>query len=128
VPGQPLPALRFLLLVLAYVAGAWLSAYLVHGPDQVVLVWLPSGITLAALVLYGRRYWPFIPLAETLYQALPPAAEPAFIAFTAAANTLAALAAAGLVRRFRGVDHDRFVIRTGYLCWLRPCCWQPSAH
>jgi diguanylate cyclase (GGDEF)-like protein len=115
VPGQPLPALRFLLLVLAYVAGAWLSAYLVHGPDQVVLVWLPSGITLAALVLYGRRYWPFIPLAETLYQALPPAAEPAFIAFTAAANTLAALAAAGLVRRFRGVDHDRFVIRTGYL-------------
>lgn len=112
---QPSPVLRFLLLVLAYVAGASLSAYLVQGPDQVVLVWLPAGVALAALVLYGRQHWPFIPLAEALYQALPPAADPAFIAFTATANTLAALAAASLVQRYRGDDDDRFVIRTSYL-------------
>ena len=82
------------------------------GPDQIALVWLPAGIGFAALALYGRRYWPFIPMAEVLVQWGEPAS---FIAVTVAANTGAALAATYFLGKIVNLNDERFVTRSGFL-------------
>jgi diguanylate cyclase (GGDEF)-like protein len=116
---RPHVALGFLLLVGLYLAGAMFGELLLQGPDRVTLVWLPAGVSLAALLLYGRRWWPFIPLAEVLYQSLPSlTGDPTpqlwlLTLFTAAANTVGALLGATVARHLSGADAERFVLRSG---------------
>ncbi|HEX5757305.1 MAG TPA: EAL domain-containing protein [Arenimonas sp.] len=105
-------ALRLLAFGLLYVAGDLLGEHLLLGPDQITLVWMPAGIAFAALVLYGRRYWPFIPVAEVIAQIPEPAN---FVTVTVIANTVAALAGAWTVQRLADVDDERFVTRSGFV-------------
>src|SRR5690606_4823625 len=54
------PALRFALLVAAYLVGAWVALWFVDGPDDITLIWPPAGVVFAALLLHGPRWWPFV--------------------------------------------------------------------
>ena len=110
--GTPLVALRLLAFVLLYVAGDWLGERMMLGPDRITLIWLPAGVSFAALALYGRRYWLFIPVAEIMVQWGEPSA---FVAVTVAANTVSAYAAASVLKKWVNVDDERFVTRSGYL-------------
>lgn len=99
------PQWRALLIAAGVVALYILSASLglklavVHG--NVTAIWPPSGIALAALLLFGSRFWPAVAAGALLlnYSTGAPLAASAGIA---AGNTLAALAGQQLVRRAIG--------------------------
>lgn len=112
---SPWVLLRLFLFTLLYVSGDWLGERMILGPDRITLIWLPAGVSFAALALYGRRYWPFIPLAEIIVQWGEPFA---FVAVTVAANTASAWLAAEMLRKFSDVDDERFVTRSGFLLVL----------
>lgn len=64
-------------------------------------VWAPSGISLAALVLLGRRVWPGIALGVLIVSAWHGAGFPAALGI-AAGNTLGAVVASHALRRVPG--------------------------
>jgi diguanylate cyclase (GGDEF)-like protein/PAS domain S-box-containing protein len=91
----------FLAVAAIYVATARFGFTMAFPVGQVTLLWPPTGLSLAALVLLGTDVWPGIFLgaliANVTYH------EPAFVALgIATGDTFEALAAAYLVRRFIG--------------------------
>jgi integral membrane sensor domain MASE1/anti-sigma regulatory factor (Ser/Thr protein kinase) len=93
-----------LLVAVAYVAAAKLGFTLAFTTKQVTAVWPPTGIALAALLLWGYRVWPGIWLAAFASNAL--SSEPAWTAAAiATGNTLAPVFANFLLRRFGGFEN-----------------------
>jgi PAS domain S-box-containing protein len=90
-------------LAVLYLGAAELSLTLAIAPGFASAVWPPSGIALAALLLYGVRLWPAVWVAALLANVdigspwLPAAA-------IATGHTLEALTACALVHRFMGRD------------------------
>ena len=56
-PGSAATLARALVLVVAYVATGKVGLLLAAPPGYVTLIWPPSGIAIAALILYGRGMW-----------------------------------------------------------------------
>jgi signal transduction histidine kinase len=99
--------LRLLCLVIAYVATARLGLALDAVGGFATLVWLPSGIALAALVRWGLGLWPGVLIAAFLAN-LWIGAAPLVALPIAAGNTLeAVLAAYGLAQVGFGPALDR---------------------
>jgi len=91
------------ILTLVYFAAAKLGLPLASMDKSVPLVWPPTGIALAAVLLFGYRIWPGIALGAFLVQASTGVGL-AVAAAIATGNTLEALAGAYLLRhltRFR---------------------------
>jgi signal transduction histidine kinase/integral membrane sensor domain MASE1/ActR/RegA family two-component response regulator len=89
-----------LILAVVYFASAKLGLSMAFVAEQVSPVWPPTGIALAAVLLFGYRVWPAIAIAAFL--ANWTAHEPIPTAFgIALGNTLEALLAAWLLRRAR---------------------------
>ena len=110
-----LPSLwRGLLLAAAYIASGALGLALPMVGDQVTLLWLPSGIALAALHRWGWRYWPFVALGSLLLHA-GHHGQILLGAWLAAGSTAAALFGAFLLGR-RRLDVEVVSART--LWWL----------
>jgi len=87
-----------IIVAFAYVASAKLGFTVAFAAEQVTLIWPPSGIALAALLLAGLRVWPGIFIGA--FAANVTTHEPALTAFgIAAGNTLEALVGAALLRR-----------------------------
>jgi signal transduction histidine kinase/DNA-binding response OmpR family regulator/HPt (histidine-containing phosphotransfer) domain-containing protein len=88
------------LLALLYLGGAKLGL-LVASVPIVTPVWPPTGIALAAVLLFGNRVWPSIVLGAILANATPgvPLATACGIGL---GNTMEALAGAFLLRSFGG--------------------------
>src|SRR5690554_495431 len=83
-------------LVIGYAGAAELSLLLAIPPGFATAVWPPSGIALAALLLFGPRFWPGIWLGAFL--ANMSAAMPwPWVALIATGNTLEAAAACWLI-------------------------------
>ena len=53
-------AIRLVGLAVAYAFTGWLGLLLAAPPGYATLVWPPSGIAVAALLLFGRKLWPGI--------------------------------------------------------------------
>ena len=85
------------ILAALYVAGGKLALLLAAPQGNVTLMWPPTGIALAALLLYGSRLWPGVAAGAFLVAASTgvPLATAAGIM---AGNTLEALAGAYLLR------------------------------
>lgn len=122
----PLPswmpyASRVLILAIAYFLLAGLGLSLASVQANVSPVWPPSGLALAALLLFGERYWPGVLLGAFFENLLVPTVFPVALGI-AIGNTLAALAGATLMRRFaHGADfleHARDVTRFVLLAGL----------
>jgi diguanylate cyclase (GGDEF)-like protein/PAS domain S-box-containing protein len=93
-----------------YVLSAILGLELAVVHDNVSAVWPPSGIALAALLIFGLRLWPAIFLGAFLVDlmaGLPPA--PLFVIATG--NTLTALAGAFLVQKLVRTENPLDSIR-----------------
>ena len=88
------------LLALLYLGAANLGL-LVASVPKVTPVWPPTGIALAAVLLFGNRVWPGIALGAILANATPgvPLATACGIGL---GNTMEALAGAFLIRSFGG--------------------------
>jgi signal transduction histidine kinase len=84
----------------AYFLAAKLGLTLATVGVTVTLVWPPSGVAVAALLLWGRRVWPGVAIGAFLANATTAAPiEVAF--FTAVGNPLEAVVAAWLLTRVR---------------------------
>jgi integral membrane sensor domain MASE1 len=99
-------------LAAAYLLTARLGLTLALPPDyKATAIWPPSGLALAALLLYGRRAWPGVWVGAFLanvWDALDPAragsaaAHPLAAAAIATGSTVQAVASAWLTRRYAG--------------------------
>lgn len=90
---------RMLLLAAVYYAASKLGFKLAYIAEQVTVIWPPTGIALAAVLLMGPRIWPGILLGAFLTNAT--AHEPVLTALgIACGNTLEALAGGWLLRRY----------------------------
>jgi signal transduction histidine kinase/CheY-like chemotaxis protein len=102
--------LRLLLLAAAYFAAGWLGLRLAPPDLKISLVWLPTGIAVAALYRWGLGYWPGVLLgAGVLLGHSFPVAWP-LAGMVLAGQTLGPVAATALLRRagFRpGFDRRR---------------------
>jgi PAS domain S-box-containing protein len=100
----PRPAawlLRVAVLAAVYYAAARLGLRYASIGQSISLVWPPTGIALAALVLLGPGVWPGVALGAFLANAATPIPLPA-AAGIAAGNTLEAVLAASLLVRAAG--------------------------
>ena len=93
--------LRLAALAAVYYAAARLGLRFASIAHSISLVWPPTGIALAALVVFGLRYWPGVALGAFLANVVTPLA-PSTAAGIALGNTLEAVLAAWLVRRAAG--------------------------
>jgi signal transduction histidine kinase len=92
-------ALGIVVLAVAYVSAALIGFEAAVVAEQVTLVWAPSGIALAALVLGGLRLWPGVLLGA--FVANLATSEPVVTAaFIAVGNTLEGFCGTALLRRF----------------------------
>ena len=85
-------------LFVAYVAAAKIGIELEVAEGLITPVWAPTGIALAALVLYGRRLWPAVLLAAFVANATSGASIPE-AAVISVGNTLEAVVGATLLLR-----------------------------
>src|SRR5215467_11670874 len=90
-----------LLVALVYLAVAKLGLTTAFTAEQVTLVWPPTGLALGVLVLLGPDLWSGILLGAFVAN-LTAHQPPAVALAIAAGNTLKAMTAAWLLRRFIG--------------------------
>jgi PAS domain S-box-containing protein len=94
------PTLPRLLALLALFPLAGLLLKTTFPPyDQAGLFWPPAGLTLAAVLLLGSRFWPGIALAVVLFGLVGGVPFGFFLVATAAGGTLAAAGGAFLLKR-----------------------------
>ncbi len=55
-----------LILIVLFIASGWVAKQLAIPPDNVTMLWLPSGVAVAAVLLYGRWLLPAVFLASLL--------------------------------------------------------------
>ncbi|MEO5596766.1 MAG: EAL domain-containing protein [Lysobacteraceae bacterium] len=91
--------LRFVALVGLYLAGVEFAMRFIGGSGSVALFWPSSGLALAAIILYGRLWALFIPVAIIITQLWLAPAPWSFVPFSLLGNTLGALAGSWLVGR-----------------------------
>jgi integral membrane sensor domain MASE1 len=98
---QRLYAAKVVALAAVYYGAAKLGLSLAFATPSVTAVWPPTGIALAALVLWGYRLWPGVALGAFLANSWT--GVPLYIVLgITAGNTLEALVGAYLLRRFAG--------------------------
>jgi diguanylate cyclase (GGDEF)-like protein len=86
------------LLAAAYFMAAKASLVFAIPPGYATAVWPPSGIALAAILIFGRRVWPGVWLGAALVN-LTVASSPFAAVAIGSGNTLEALAGAALIQR-----------------------------
>lgn len=95
--------LQILLLAAAYVAAGALGLWWAVLNDHVSPVWPPTGLAIAALLVFGRRLWPGVFIGAFIVNLWP--GTPLVALGIAVGNTLEAYVAALLVQRFAGGMH-----------------------
>ena len=93
---------RLMLLAVVYCGTAVLGLHYASIEQSISLVWPPTGIAIAALTLLGYRFWPSVALGAFLANAAATPVPLVTAAMIALGNTLEALVAAHLLRRFAG--------------------------
>ena len=58
------------IFLVVYFAAAQLGLLVTLGPGQVSPLWPPTGVALAAILLFGYRFWPVVALAVVVDHAL----------------------------------------------------------
>jgi anti-anti-sigma factor len=90
---------RVLLIAGVYFGSAKLGLALAYEQGNVTAIWPPTGIALAALVIWGYRFWPGVALGALLANATTDVPTLTTLGITAG-NTLEALVGAALLARF----------------------------
>ena len=99
---RPRPAIelaRIAALLVIYVGFGAFSLGISFRRSSEVLVWLPSGLSLAALILFGWRLWPGVLVGAVVVGAMQGLA-PLLAAAVAAGTTLEAVGSSIVLRRF----------------------------
>ena len=85
---------------------------------NVVLVWPPAGIALAAIILFGYRFWPWVALGAILFSVMDGSPFGFFTLGTAIGNSIGAIVCGYLLERFVKFrpSMDRVKDVTGFVC------------
>ncbi len=116
-PHLPSQVGALVLVGAAYYLGARLGLSLSLVRDNVTPLWPPTGIAVAAFLLWGRKMWPAVGLAAFAVN-LPISEGPLPAAVTAAGNVLAPLVAVALLDRVgfrRQLDRQRDALAIVFL-------------
>jgi len=96
---------RVVILTACYFLGGLLGKEASFMSGSVALVWPPAGIALAAIMLFGYRFWPGVALGAILFSLLNGAPLGFFTMGTAIGNTMGAVICAFLLRRIIAFDN-----------------------
>ena len=114
---------RVVILIALYFLGGFLGKQAAFLSGSIALVWPPSGIALAAILLFGYRFWPGVALGAVLFALTDGVPFGFFTLGTAIGNTIGAIVCAYLLKRFIAFDNamERTRDTTGYIglaCFL----------
>ena len=105
---------RLLAIAVTYVVTARLGQFVAIEPGNVTAVWIPSGISVAALILWGAGYWPGVWLGAFAYNLwfflhgglIEPPVGMALAVGIATGSTAMSIAGSTLVELVRGLEED----------------------
>jgi len=114
---------RVVLLIALYFVGGLVGKETSFLSGSVALVWPPAGIALAAILLFGYRFWPGVALGAVLFSFMNGMPLGFFTLGTTVGNTMGAVVCAFLLERFIAFDNamERTRDVTGYIglaCFL----------
>jgi len=117
------PFTRGVLLIALYFIGGLVGKETVFLSGNVTLVWPPAGIALAAILLFGYRFWPGVALGAVLFTFMNGMPFGFFTLGTAIGNTMGAIVCAYLLKKFVAFNNamERTSDVTGYIglaCFL----------
>lgn len=98
-------ATRVAILIALYFLGGLLGKQASFLSGSITLVWPPAGIALAAILLFGYRFWLGIALGAVLFSFLNGLPLGFFTFGTALGNTVGAVVCAFLLQRFVRFDN-----------------------
>src|ERR1039458_8230608 len=110
---------RAVILIALYFIGGLVGKESSFLSGSVALVWPPAGIALAAILLFGYRFWPGVALGAVLFSSLNGMPLGFFTLGTAIGNTMGAIVCTFLLQRFVAFDNamERTRDAAGYI-WL----------
>jgi PAS domain S-box-containing protein len=114
---------RVVILIALYFVGGLAGKETSFLSGSVALVWPPAGIALAAILLFGYRFWPGVALGAILFSFMNGMPLGFFTLGTAIGNTMGAIVCAYLLNKFIAFDNamERTRDVTGYIglaCFL----------
>src|ERR1700739_3814251 len=98
-PRNLTTATRAVILIAFYFIGGLIGKKSSFLSGSVVLVWPPAGIALAAILLFGYRFWPGVALGAVLFSFTNGMPLGFFTFGTAIGNTMGAIVCAFLLKR-----------------------------
>jgi PAS domain S-box-containing protein len=96
---------RVVILIALYFLGGLLGKQASFLSGSIALVWPPTGIALAAILLFGYRFWPGVALGAVLFSFMNGMPLGFFTLGTALGNTMGAIVCTFLLRRFISFDN-----------------------
>jgi PAS domain S-box-containing protein len=99
-------ATRVVMLTALYFLGGLLGKQASFLSGSVALVWPPTGIALAAVLLFGYRFWPGVALGAVLFSFMNGLPFGFFTLGTALGNTMGAIVCTFLLRRLIRFDNS----------------------
>jgi PAS domain S-box-containing protein len=97
---------RMVMLVGLYFLGGLLGKQGTFLSGSTVLVWPPAGIALAAILLFGYRFWPGVALGAVLFACINGTPFGFFTLGTAIGNTMGAIICTFLLRQISGFNNS----------------------
>jgi PAS domain S-box-containing protein len=114
---------RVVILIALYFIGGLVGKETSFLSGSIVLVWPPAGIALAAILLFGYRFWPGVALGAVLFSFMNGIPLGFFTFGTAVGNTMGAIVCTFLLKKLIAFDNamERTRDVTGYIglaCFL----------
>ncbi|HEX4264907.1 MAG TPA: MASE1 domain-containing protein [Verrucomicrobiae bacterium] len=97
---------RMVMLVGLYFLGGLLGKQGTFLSGSTVLVWPPAGIALAAILLFGYRFWPGVALGAVLFACINGTPLGFFTLGTAVGNTMGTIICTFLLRQISGFNNS----------------------
>jgi PAS domain S-box-containing protein len=113
---------RVVVLIAFYFVGGLIGKETTFLSGRVALVWPPAGIALAAILLFGYRFWPGVALGAVLFSFMNGTPFGFFTLGTAIGNTTGAIVCAYLLKKFIAFDNAMECTRD-VTCYIGLACF-----
>ncbi|NPV85862.1 MAG: PAS domain S-box protein [Anaerolineae bacterium] len=116
---------KIILLTLAYYVAGKISFSLSFAPNDIILLWLPAGIALAALLRYGVDLWPGVFFGSLFANASHAALPHTTLVIIALGNMLACLSSTYILKTWLHFDPGMERVRDVLAFLVVGAIWNP---